>query len=639
MNTSPRTGLLWYSGMLVLLLLKLLLFRWFVFKDIEWGRIIWDVISVAGLLALLELSISAKVRPLVYWMFNGIISILLFASVVYVAYFGSVPTYTALSGLGQVNQVKGSVHTLLRPEQFLFFIDLAALLVARAARAVAVRRRHRSALSFGTREAGKRPSKLWKLSMALILISSLGLSAVAMTRSWTIENEKVRAEQLGFVSYQVAEALRDARDTKALADTSLEETAQKVQELKASYTYQDKTESRAEPDYFGSGEGMNLLIVQLESLQRFPLHAFLDGQEITPVMNTLADEGLYFPNVFQQIGQGNTSDAEFLTNTSIYPAGSIAMSKGFGHKQLPSLPKLLAERNYISSTFHVNDAAFWNRAQLYPALGFDQYYDKPSFNNDQFNDFGASDEEMYRTGLQKLIEVQETGKSFYGHFIAVSSHSPFIVPEDRSKIDIPAELQGTQLGHYLDAVNYSDYALGLLVDALKQKGLWENTVLVVYGDHFGINPAETPASLISSTLNIPYEDDVSRLNVPLVIRIPGQQGGKTIERTGGQIDILPTVANIMGISLEKEGFTAFGQDLLNIDHNVTGMRYYLPTGSFLNDEILFIPGNGFEDGRAVSLDTLEPVEDFSAYRNDYDFILQIMKLSDEYVNLLPSRAP
>ncbi|MNW21351.1 hypothetical protein D3C71_2222220 [compost metagenome] len=67
------------------------------------------------------------------------------------------------------------------------------------------------------------------------------------------------------------------------------------------------------------------------------------------------------------------------------------------------------------------------------------------------------------------------------------------------------------------------------------------------------------------------------------------------------------------------------------------MRYYLPTGSFFNDEIMFVPGKGFEDGEAVSLDTLEPVKDFSSYKQDYDYILKLMGLSDEYVKLLPQR--
>ncbi|MNR29163.1 hypothetical protein D3C85_1465320 [compost metagenome] len=98
--------------------------------------------------------------------------------------------------------------------------------------------------------------------------------------------------------------------------------------------------------------------------------------------------------------------------------------------------------------------------------------------------------------------------------------------------------------------------------------------------------------------------------------------GQTVERSGGQLDILPTIANLLGVSLKDEGFTAFGHDLLNVGRNVVGMRYYLPTGSFFNDEVMFIPGKGFADGEAVSLDTFQPVADFSQYEGDYNYILQ-----------------
>jgi lipoteichoic acid synthase len=110
-----------------------------------------------------------------------------------------------------------------------------------------------------------------------------------------------------------------------------------------------------------------------------------------------------------------------------------------------------------------------------------------------------------------------------------------------------------------------------------------------------------------------------------------------INQVGGQLDIMPTIANLLGISLQEQGVVHFGQDLLNIQKNVFGMRYYLPTGSFFNDHILFVPGKGFDDGTAVSLQTLQPVIDFKAYKSDYDYVMELMKLSDQYVNMLPKR--
>jgi len=450
----------------------------------------------------------------------------------------------------------------------------------------------------------------------------------------TIPNELVQAESLGFLDYQVAAAIKVTKEENAAKNGSVEETAATVEDLKNSYN--NNGEAAGTPNYFGAAKGKNVIVIQMEAFQNFPINLSVGGQEVTPVLNQLAKESFYFPHFYQQIGQGNTSDAEFMSNTSIYPTGSIAMSTGFGDKVLPSLPRLLEQQSYVSNTFHVNDVTFWDRNQMYPALGFTKYYDKPSFENDKFNGFGASDIELYRVGLEKLTELHEQDKPFYAQFVTTSSHHPFNVPKDLQRITVPESLQGKQLGNYIQAINYTDYAIGELIKGLKANGMWDDTVLVLYGDHFGLQTKDNDASWVSSELGIKYDERISRFNIPFFVHVPGTEG-KVMDQVGGQVDIMPTISNLLGVSLEEEGYTAFGHDLLNTDQNVLGMRYYLPTGSFFNNNILFVPGKGFEDGTAVDLRTLEPVADFSMYRQDYDYIMDLMKVSDEYVKQLPKR--
>ncbi|MBW4838118.1 MAG: LTA synthase family protein, partial [Paenibacillaceae bacterium] len=531
------------------------------------------------------------------------------------------------------------VASLLRPEQFLYFIDLpvlAAVRIFRAGRRRRASRGYRLAGSLSFRTDRPRAGLAWKVGVAFVLVVSLMLSGLYIRLGKSIDNELVRAESVGFFNFQVDAAIRDQEEERMIAEGNLQETAAKVRQLQSNYPYQEVA-ATGEPAYFGAAQGMNLVIVQMESFQNFPINLKLNGQEVTPVLNGLAKEGFYFPHVFQQIGPGNTSDAEFMSNTSIYPTAAEAMSTGYGDRQIPSLPRLLQSQGYVANTFHINKVTFWDRHKMYPALNFDKYYDKPYYTNDHFNNFGASDEEMYRVGVEKLAELQAQNKPFYAQFVTTSSHNPFVVPKDRRHFDLPAEMEDTMLGNYIEAANYTDYAIGKLIDRLKQTGLWGNTMLVFYGDHFGLQEKDVPAKEISEKLGIAYDERISRFNIPLIVHIPGQQHGQMVERAGGQVDLLPTVANLLGISLENEGFTAFGHDLLNMDRNVVGMRYYLPTGSFFNDEVMFVPGAGFDDGTAVSLDTLQPVANIAPYRSDYDYITQLMKLSDEYVKLLPKR--
>ncbi|MDR0268422.1 LTA synthase family protein [Paenibacillus sp.] len=617
-TSKPRTPVI---GIFVLLLLKLLLLRYFFFEEIMWSRIAVDAASLLVLLSLIELVTPSKAKRIVYWIFNLLCSVIFFASALYFQHFNTVPTYTALSELKQVGQIKTSVQSTIETANYLFFVDIVVI-----------------ALVWITGKLMKRKfsitTPLRKRWPATICVIALAVSVFFIHQDRTIANEVLQAEHLGFFNYQVAAGLKAKEDAAVAAFGNIGDTVDKINLQEKNFKYQDQPQKSSK--FFGAAKGKNVIVIQMEAFQNFPIHLSVDNQELTPVLNSLAKGSFYFPRVFQQIGQGNTSDAEFMSNTSIYPTATVAMSTGYGDRELPSMPRLLEKKNYEADTFHVNDVKFWDRNKLYPALNFTHYYDKPNYKNDHFNEFGASDEELYKFGVQTLSKLHQENKPFYAQFITVSSHHPFNVPEDRMKITIPASLEGTQLGNYLAAVNYTDYAIGTLIEQLKQNGMWDDTVLVIYGDHFGLQPQDNDPEMVSQALGIKYDPRVTRFNIPLIIHVPGTKALE-VKQVGGQVDIMPTLANLLGISLKDENFTAFGHDLLNIDHNVVGSRYYLPTGSFFNDEIMYVPGKTFEEGSAVNLDTLEPVTDFSKYREDYDYNLAQMKLSDEYVKLLPKR--
>ncbi|BCG60660.1 LTA synthase family protein [Paenibacillus sp. URB8-2] len=615
-----------------LLVLKLLLLRMLFFDRIAWEWVLADAAPVLLLMGILAVVVPSMAKNAAFWIFNGLLSLLLFAASVYFNHFGSVPTYLALYELNQVFEIRDSVKSTIQLVDYLFFADIAVYVIYRLFRRwKPAPRDMRSAYA---------PPKHRGVYLVVLLVSIIGgasLSAYTIHASAGITNELVQAESAGFLNYEVVAAIRERQNSELVGTGNIKDTIAKVGALEASYNYGGAPSGTPSADYYGSMKGKNVIVVQMEAFQNFPLHQSLNGQELTPNLNKLADEGLYFPHIFQQIGPGNTSDAEFMSNTSIYPIGTLAMSTGFGDRTLPSLPRVLENKGYESYTFHVNKVGFWNRKELYAAIGFNGYYDKPYYKNDLFNAFGASDEQLYITGVQKLAELKRKGTPFYAQFVTASSHHPFQVPDAFKKITVPDNLKGTMLGDYLTAINYTDYAIGTLIDGLKQNGLWDSTLLVFYGDHFGLQPQDVPPEQVEGALGVKYDSRISRFNIPLIIHMPGSERGKTVERTGGQLDIMPTLANLLGISLKREGVTPFGHDLLNIRRNVLGMRYYLPSGSFFNDDIMFVPGKSFQDGEAVSLKTLRPVADFAKYEQDYKYILQWMSLSDEYVKLLPKR--
>ncbi|MBH5318903.1 LTA synthase family protein [Paenibacillus sp. GSMTC-2017] len=606
-------------------MIKMVLFRQFNFQGVQVDRLLSDVASVLVLLCVFELITTSRWKSLVFNSVNIILSLLLFSCTVYFTFFGSIPTYTALHGLDQVGGVKESIGSAINLKFFLFFLDIVIIALLYI-------------FTLRTREDKAKSKSVAKpIYVGIALVVAIGASFLYIRNDLDISNELVQAERLGVLNYQVATAINEAKENKAIREGSTEKTKETLAQLEEGFSGEVGVVDTEKQNFFGAAKGKNVIVVQLESFQDMMVGLKVGGQEVTPVLNGLIKENsFYFPNMFQQIGQGNTSDAEFISNTGLYPVGHTAMSKGFGDREIPSMPRLLAKQNYVSNTFHINDVTFWDRQNLYPALGFDKYYERPSFVNDNFNGFGASDEEMYRVGMEKLTELHKQNQPFYAQFIATSSHHPFWMKQKFMSIDIPKELSGTQLGHYVGATNYADKALGIFIENLKKNGMWEDTVLVVYGDHHGLQIKENDAAWVEKVLGINYHDQISRFNVPFLIHAPGVEG-KTYEGVAGQIDMMPTLANLLGISLKDEGYTVFGKDLLNTTKNVVGMRYYSPTGTFFNDDIMFVPGKGFEDGTAIDLKTMEPVADFSKYRADYDYVLELMKLSDGYVKLLPKR--
>ncbi|MEK3697970.1 LTA synthase family protein [Paenibacillus sp. FSL R10-2199] len=331
-------------------------------------------------------------------------------------------------------------------------------------------------------------------------------------------NEHKKAESMGILGYELYTVIADTTEKEELIDS--EEITQKaVNELKG-------IEIPESPKYWGMNKGNNLIVVQMESFQNFLIGLTIDGQEITPNLNKLVKENTYFNNFYTNAGQGTTSDAEFVVNTSFYvPENKPATSSEYMNKKVPSLPRLLRDNGYFTSTFHTNSVDFWNRAALYKAIGFEQFYDQSFYGDEDHIAFGASDEVLFSKTTQELSRLDTEEQPFYAMVISMSAHHPFHIPEEKYKIQLPPNYEDTLLGNYIRAQNYADYAIGLFLEDLKSSGLWEDSLIVFYGDHQGVP---------MYTLSIEEKEQLSLLigheygytdmfNIPLIVHSPGGQ--------------------------------------------------------------------------------------------------------------------
>lgn len=607
----------------VLLAVKFYMASSVVFDGSVWNPLITSLPSVWAAFALIEL-LADKRKTLAYAIVDLIYTCVYFAVIMYYKYFGIIVTYHAFSQIGQVKEVKGSVFQLMHPYFLLIFADLVVIALLAA--------RHRGFRRWASRP---RPSRAYRMGAAVLFIVMLVICALQVVPNRGIVNELARAERMGIINYEVDVMLTSRRE--ALLEPSVV-TPAAVREVK-------RLQQTAVPAYWSTAGGRHVIFIQLEAFQTILLDLKVDGVEVTPVLNRLKEEGVYFPRFFQQVGAGNTSDAEYTANTSLLTPPAGAASETYGRKALPSLPKLLHARGYETVTFHTNDVKFWHRDALYPALGFDRYYDQRFFRDEDFVHFGSSDEVLYRKSVAELKALADEGQKVYANLISMSAHHPFNLPAHKDTFDPPERFRGTFVGDYLRSQHYADKALGLFIEEMKAAGLWENSLIVIYGDHMGMpvySLTKEDRSLLKELLGRTY-GYYDMLRVPLLIIAPGALEPQTIETVGGQTDIMPTVANLVGVRLD--GSVVFGQDLLNYRSNLLPIRYYLPTGSFINDHAIFVPGERFEDGTVYPLDGGKPAGTDSVgadgsplvTEDEYRRALDLFRMSHSYVSQLPER--
>lgn len=616
MNRTWKTWL--WSPFVVFTVIMTLKFymSWNVIYDIgfSWKPLLTELPIIWAIFAVIEL-LATKRKLGIYLFVNLLLTAVYFAVIMYYKYFGIIVTYHALAQVGQVGEVKGSVFQLMHASFLLIFVDIVLIGLALTF--------YRRSRGWAKLSAVRAP----RIASAVLLVTAVACSVVTIWKHDSVLNEVRQTEEMGIINYELYKVVRtsDAERTIPVAEV----TRSAIDELKG------WTPSTAAPAHWAEAQGRNVIVIQLEAFQNFLLDLHVEGQEVTPVLNELKNEGVYFNHMFQMAGQGNTSDAEFITNTSFYVPPVGAATDSYIQYSLPSLPKHFKEAGYLTATFHTNDVKFWDRDKMYPALGFDYYYDKSWYGEEDTIAFGSSDKILYDKAISEIADINKSGKSVYANIISMSSHHPFnYLPESMPKLKLPEKYEGSFAGNYIQSQHYTDEALGVLINKMKEAGIWDNSVLVIYGDHMGLpvySLDDTDRELLETVLGKPYSYS-SMLNIPLLVVAPGLLEPEVRTQTAGQIDIMPTIANLAGLSLKDDIY--FGQDLLNHTSNLLPERYYLPSGSLINDKSIFVPGEKFQDGVVYPLPS-DP--DAPAYptADEFNRALRLLKMSNSYIKSLP----
>ena len=404
--------------------------------------------------------------------------------------------------------------------------------------------------------------------------------------------------------------------------------------------YKDRTDEQDySNEYTNIFEGRNVIVIHAESMQDIALNRTFNGEEVTPNLNRLIDEGLFFTNFYSQVSVGTSSDTELTFNTSLMPTQNGTAFVSYFDRTYIATPSLMKEKGYYTFSMHANNADFWNRRAMHESLGYDKFYSKETYDVDKENviGLGLSDKEFFAESVEKIKKISEEHEKYYGLLITLTNHTPFsdtdkygefavtmkttITNEDGTTEEIEAPyLEGTKLGNYFKSVHYADAALGEFFQAMDEAGLLDNTVVILYGDHDArlprsdynlMNNYDPVTDSVKSKDDETYEEydsfdyELDR-KVPLLIWTKdGKVKGK-VDYTMGMYDVMPTIGNMLGFYNKY----ALGHDIFETKENNIVV---FPNGNWITDKMYYNSQKG--EYKLLKDEIID--EDYISKNNEY----------------------
>ena len=341
----------------------------------------------------------------------------------------------------------------------------------------------------------------------------------------------------------------------------------------------ERKERNSKSKLFGIAKGRNVIMIMVESLSSFPIGLQVDGQPITPNLSAFAKESLYFVNFYDQTHLGSTSDGEFISLQSLYPVAHGTVSMNYHSRFFFGLPDILSQHGYKTLSATAEAASFWNMKRMHKKLGFQQSYFQDNYNITERIGAWLSDYEFF---TQTIPILNAQGEPFLAYLLTSSTHHPYEVPKKYRELNL-GEMEGTVIGNYLHSVHYFDKVFGTFVDGLRESGLLDMSIVVLYGDH---KCKHIELHYIKKLLGYPESTDyhtwMLQQRLPLIIHLPHGEAAGVRQVSGGQLDIAPTLLSILGVIDEKN--VMLGSDLIKNENSLVVFR----NGSFTDGKYIFI---------------------------------------------------
>jgi lipoteichoic acid synthase len=545
-------------------------------------RLVMLVVSTVIVFSFLSYTVFFPKKRIKYatgW--NILFSALILTDTIYIRYFDSLPSVQSIFYADSVFGVMDSVRGLFKIQDIFLFIDIPILLFA-------FKRFRGAGINYFEESSGKIYNYCFIgfCLFCLLFVTIFDMKNVKLLTTKVYDN-RVTAERYSVTGYHLLDLYRFANNQ--LTRLSEKEKEEAIKEAKKYIPEKSKNEMT------GIAKNKNVIIIQFESLQNFVINKKIDGQEITPNINKFVNENDYFTNNYFQLGFGGTADSDFVANTSLYPLRSASTFVQYGQNDYQGLADNLKESGYSTNAYHGFSRSFWNRNVALKSLGYDKFLGSESYSNYSKINMGVNDEDFLK---ETVNQIKDQKKPSMSYVITLTSHFPFGLPYNLKGLNITSGTADT-VSNYYQAIHYSDKAFGEFIQRLKEEGLYDDSLIILYGDHYA-NIGEVGKEDIFKSIGfkkpLSLKESTELKKVPLVIHRPGATKGAVIDVISSHLDITPTILNMLSVDSKKP---YFGRDLYGIDREPFFAAVLYFGGGFVeNSNHVYFDGSveGLENG-------------------------------------------
>lgn len=329
-------------------------------------------------------------------------------------------------------------------------------------------------------------------------------------------------------------------------------------------------------DHTGMFEGKNLIVIMMESVNEIFINP-----DLYPNFYKMYSEGISFTNNYSPRNSCATGNNEFSAMTGLYSIQNNCTANIYrDNTYSTAIFNLFNNAGYKTSSMHDYTEYYYYRNTIHTNMGSGRYYGVQDLGIPYFNEYKnwASDEDFMDVAMD--ITLSDTTEPFMLWLTTVSSHQPY----NQSSVEGDKYLSITEgtdypddLRRYMSKLKTLDNALGILLDRLEGAGILDDTVIVLFGDHY-------PYGLKDTTINqvLDYDlNDYEREKTPLVI-YNSEIEPEVVDKYTSYVNLTPTIANLFGINYDPRLY--MGSDVF--DENYWNLVAFAD-GSWKNDLVYY----------------------------------------------------